>query len=52
MAAAAALVLLVGGFLSSRQGGLTGDSYGTTNEVVEVAVLLLFPLLGFWGPWL
>lgn len=52
MAAAAALVLLVGGFLNGRQGGLTGDSYGTINEVIEVAVLLLFPLLGFWGPWL
>jgi adenosylcobinamide-GDP ribazoletransferase len=52
LAAVAALVLLVGGFLNCRQGGLTGDSYGTVNEMAEVAVLLLFPLLGFWGPWL
>jgi adenosylcobinamide-GDP ribazoletransferase len=52
MAAAAALVLLVGGFLNRRQGGLTGDSFGTINEMAEVAVLLLFQLLGFWEPWL
>ena len=50
MAAVAALVLLVGAFLSRRQGGLTGDSYGAINEVAEVAVLLLLPVLGLWGP--
>lgn len=50
MAAVAVLALLLGVFLSHRQGGLTGDSYGATNEVAEVAVLLLFPLFGFWGP--
>jgi adenosylcobinamide-GDP ribazoletransferase len=50
MAAAVALALLVAAFLSRRQGGLTGDSYGAVNEVAEVAVLLLFPLFGPWGP--
>lgn len=50
MAAVAVLALLLGAFLSRRQGGLTGDSYGAINEVAEVAALLLFPLFGFWGP--
>lgn len=50
MAVVAALVWLIGTFLSRRQGGLTGDSYGAINEVAEVAVLLLLPVFGLWGP--
>jgi adenosylcobinamide-GDP ribazoletransferase len=31
-------------------GGLTGDTYGATNEIMEVAILLLFfPVYKFTG---
>ena len=39
-AGAAALALICGLYWLRRLGGLTGDIYGATNEVVEVAVLL------------
>ena len=32
-------------YLSSKLGGLTGDTYGAINEVVQVAVLVLVPLI-------
>ena len=32
-------------YLSSKLGGLTGDAYGAINEVVQVAVLVLVPLI-------
>lgn len=44
-------------FLKRRLGGLTGDSYGALNELSEVLVLILLPLLAdvlstnFIGPW-
>ncbi len=37
-------------FLQRRFRGLTGDSYGFINEVVELATLLLFSL-AFWNRW-
>lgn len=39
---------LIGRWISSALGGLTGDSYGTLAEVMEVMLLLLFTLLRFW----
>ncbi len=36
---ATALAWLMGKWMSALLGGLTGDTYGATNEVVEVAVL-------------
>ena len=45
MAAAWLISLLVAFYLSRKLGGLTGDSYGAINEVVEVAVLILIPLI-------
>lgn len=44
-AAALLIALLTASFLSKRLGGLTGDTYGAINEVVEVAVLILIPLI-------
>jgi adenosylcobinamide-GDP ribazoletransferase len=39
-------VLVLASFLKGRLGGLTGDTYGALNEVVEVFVLILVPLVG------
>ena len=45
MAAAWLVAVLAATFLSRRLGGLTGDAYGAINEVVQVAVLILIPLI-------
>lgn len=45
MAAAWLVALLVATCLSRKLGGLTGDAYGAINEVVQVAVLILIPLI-------
>jgi adenosylcobinamide-GDP ribazoletransferase len=51
------VVFGVAAFLRRRLGGLTGDSYGAINELSEVLVLILLPLLAevmsthFIGPW-
>jgi adenosylcobinamide-GDP ribazoletransferase len=39
------LSVLIGAYWQRRLGGLTGDIYGTVNEIVEVAVLLAAPLV-------
>lgn len=46
MAAIWLSVLVLASFLKARLGGLTGDTYGALNEVVEVFVLVLVPLVG------
>ncbi|RPI86828.1 MAG: adenosylcobinamide-GDP ribazoletransferase [Chloroflexi bacterium] len=49
LAAAGAAVLLMGisaAFILRRIPGLTGDSYGALNEIVELGVLLLFAVRG------
>ena len=60
LAVMGALWLVVFGtatFLRRRLEGLTGDSYGALNELSEVLVLILLPLLAdvvsthFIGPW-
>ena len=38
-------MLAVSKYISSKTGGMTGDSYGALNEVVEVFVLLVYLLL-------
>ena len=45
VAAAWAISLALAAYLRSKLGGLTGDTYGAINEVVEVAVLILIPLV-------
>ena len=45
MAAAMLAALLVANWLSGKLGGLTGDAYGAINELVEVSVLILIPLI-------
>jgi adenosylcobinamide-GDP ribazoletransferase len=48
------LVWLWAGLLNRKFNGLTGDNYGATNEVVEVATLVLLLLFSsikvFWQP--
>ncbi len=46
MALAGGLAILMGLFICSRIPGLTGDTYGAINEVVEVATLLALLALG------
>jgi adenosylcobinamide-GDP ribazoletransferase len=43
------IILGVGYFLRSRLGGLTGDTYGAINELAEVSVLILLPLMSIGG---
>lgn len=53
LAGASALALLLGCGMSRMLGGLTGDTYGAINEVVEVAVLVTAVALlphGWVGP--
>jgi len=45
MAAALLISLITGSYLSGKLGGLTGDTYGAINEMVEVSVLILVPLV-------
>jgi adenosylcobinamide-GDP ribazoletransferase len=45
MAGAWAISLALAAYLSSKLGGLTGDTYGAINEVVEAAALILIPLV-------
>ena len=45
MAALWLIVFGVAGFLKLRLGGLNGDTYGTINEMAEVLVIILLPLL-------
>ncbi|MEE8470856.1 MAG: adenosylcobinamide-GDP ribazoletransferase [Dehalococcoidia bacterium] len=45
MASAWLVALALATYLNRKLGGLTGDSYGAVNEVVEVAVLLLIPFI-------
>ncbi|GHO84018.1 adenosylcobinamide-GDP ribazoletransferase [Dictyobacter formicarum] len=42
------LTWLVGKWITAQLGGLTGDSYGTLAELMEVVLLLLWTLLRFW----
>ncbi len=44
LAGAGILAVLMGWHFTRRLSGLTGDTYGAINEVVEVAVLVLVPL--------
>jgi adenosylcobinamide-GDP ribazoletransferase len=39
------ILIMMALFLKRRLGGLTGDTYGAINEVIEVCVLILVPLL-------
>ena len=45
MAAALVIAALVATWLSGKLRGLTGDTYGAINELVEVSVLILIPLI-------
>jgi adenosylcobinamide-GDP ribazoletransferase len=51
LGAAALLALLLGWYFRQRLGGLTGDTYGAINEVVEVAVLIVIPLASTYDLW-
>ena len=44
-AAALLAAILIGNYLNRKLGGLTGDTYGAINEVVQVGVLILIPLI-------
>ena len=45
MAAALVIAAPVATWLSGKLRGLTGDTYGAINEIVEVSVLILIPLI-------
>jgi adenosylcobinamide-GDP ribazoletransferase len=45
MAGAWFIAFIAAFYLSRKLGGLTGDTYGAINEVIEVAVLILIPLI-------
>ena len=49
MAIAWIIALAIGYFFRSRLGGLTGDTYGAISELVEVLVLVIFPLVANIG---
>ena len=44
------ILVIMAAFLKKKLGGLTGDTYGAINEVIEVSVLILVPLFagGYW----
>lgn len=44
----ALLTWIIGEYVTSALGGLTGDSYGALTEISEVVLLLLFVLLHVW----
>ena len=43
------LALLIGWYVTSALGGLTGDVYGATNETIEVVCLISLVLLVPFG---
>ena len=49
LAALCLILFIVSKYLSSRFGGLTGDSYGAINEFAEVAVLILVFIISELG---
>ena len=49
LATLALILLAVSKYLCSIFGGLTGDSYGAINEFAEVAVPILFLIIGGFG---
>jgi len=50
MAAIWLIIIIMAAYLRKKLGGLTGDTYGAINEVIEVSILILVPLLvgGYW----
>lgn len=45
MAATWFILIMLAAFLKKKLGGLTGDTYGAINEVIEVCVLILVPVI-------
>lgn len=45
MAAIWLILVVMAAYIRRRLGGLTGDTYGAINEVIEVCVLILVPLI-------
>jgi adenosylcobinamide-GDP ribazoletransferase len=43
---------LIGKFINNRIGGLTGDTLGATNEIIEAVVLFSFCILERSGLWI
>ncbi|MBE0415519.1 MAG: adenosylcobinamide-GDP ribazoletransferase [Dehalococcoidia bacterium] len=46
MAAIWLIIIIMSTYIRRRLGGLTGDTYGAINEVIEVFALILVPLIG------
>lgn len=44
------IIAIMAAYLRKKLGGLNGDTYGAINEVIEVSILILVPLLvgGYW----
>ena len=47
MLAAAATMFLASMFYKSKLGGLSGDTYGATNEIIEAVLLVILAICGF-----
>ncbi|MDY6834866.1 MAG: adenosylcobinamide-GDP ribazoletransferase [Chloroflexota bacterium] len=45
LAATGLMVLLLASYINHGLGGLTGDTYGAANEIAEVVILILFPIV-------
>jgi cobalamin synthase len=45
MAAIWLIIAIMAAYIRRRLGGLTGDTYGAINEVIEVCALILVPLI-------
>jgi cobalamin synthase len=43
------MIVAMAAFLKGKLGGLTGDTYGSINEMAEVLVLILVVLISFNG---
>ena len=52
MVMAALFSFAIGKFMTNKIGGITGDTLGATNEVIETGILFSMCILGKVGSWI